>query len=122
MCPTSWANKPYHPFDVLLEEPLQPAALSNPDKPSGSLGLDALCRQAYRLIILDIQMPIMTGLEFLAEYNKWPVNHVPVLITSGEERLENVHLPAFVIGRLPKPFDLDQLLKLVKKYALPVNG
>ena len=89
---------------------------------NGSLGLDALCQQAYRLIILDIQMPIMTGLEFLAEYNKWPVNHVPVLITSGEEHLENVHLPAFVIGRLPKPFDLDQLLKLVKQYALPVNG
>ena len=89
---------------------------------NGSLGLDALGQQAYRLIILDIQMPVMTGLEFLAEYNKWPVNHVPVVITSGEEALENMHLPAFVIGRLAKPFDLGQLLTLVKQHALPVNA
>ncbi len=67
-------------------------------------------------------MPIMTGLEFLAEYNKWPVNHAPVLITSGEEALRKMHLPAFVIGTLPKPFDLGQLLTLIKQYALPVNA
>ncbi|MEO8609232.1 MAG: response regulator [Chloroflexota bacterium] len=88
--------------------------------PNGQLALDAVRQGQYSMIFLDIQMPVMTGLEFIAAYALEPGPHTPVVIFSAESNLHMETFPAFVMGRLPKPFDIDKLLRFVRQYAVPV--
>lgn len=88
--------------------------------PNGQLALDAVQSGRYSLIFTDIQMPLMNGLEFIAAYALIPGSHTPVVIFSAETDLDLVNMPAFVIGRLPKPFVLEELLLFARQYAQPV--
>jgi len=87
---------------------------------NGLLALDAVSRAEYCLILLDIAMPVMDGFEFLAAYDRQLRPHTPVIITSGEPDRVVKALPSFVIGVLRKPYEISNLLVLVKKYAQPV--
>jgi DNA-binding response OmpR family regulator len=63
------------------------------------------------LIILDLHMPRMSGVEFLARWQQ-----IPVLILSGylsEHRVEQGR--PNVVGVLEKPFDLDVLVAKVRE-------
>jgi DNA-binding response OmpR family regulator len=88
---------------------------------NGRMALDAVYKAEYCLILLDIAMPIMNGLEFLKAYDGQPRPHAPVAIISGETDILTKALPSFVIDRLPKPFEISQLLVIVKKYAQPFS-
>lgn len=88
--------------------------------PNGQFALDALKSGQYSLIFLDINMPVMNGLEFLAAYAKQPGPHTPVVIFSayGDDTVE-VDFPPFVTGHLAKDFQIDELLVFVNRYAEP---
>ncbi|MEO8610124.1 MAG: response regulator [Chloroflexota bacterium] len=88
--------------------------------PNGQLALDAVRQGQYSVVFLDIQMPVMTGLEFIAAYTLEPGPHTPIVIFSGETNLRMETFPAFVMGRLAKPFEIDELLGFVSRYAVPV--
>lgn len=63
------------------------------------------------LIILDLHMPRMSGVEFLARWQQ-----IPVIILSGylsEHRVERGR--PNVVGMLEKPFDLDVLVAKVRQ-------
>lgn len=68
------------------------------------------------LILLDMLMPRMGGLEFVAAYHATPAPHAPIIILTANRPLQ---LPATlgVQDVLTKPFDLDHLIELVSKYA-----
>src|ERR1043165_1449600 len=71
----------------------------------------------FRLILLDVMMPYMTGWELLERIRSDPtLARMPViLMTDGE----NVHQKALEQGAtdyLPKPIDLDELLDIVEYY------
>ena len=87
---------------------------------NGRLALEAVTSSRHALILLDITMPVMNGLEFLAAYAQMPGPHTPVLILSAQADLEDEHLPEFVTEILPKPFELSHLVALVGKYVQPV--
>lgn len=87
--------------------------------PNGKMALDSVRYGQHSLIFLDIMMPVMTGLEFLAAYALQPGPHTPVVIFSGEADLDDENFPPFVIGRLSKPFRIDELLTIVTKFAQP---
>ena len=87
---------------------------------NGLLALEAVYKADYSLILLDIQMPIMDGFEFLSAYDRQLRSHIPVVIISAEETLLTRVLPGFVVDRLPKPFEINALLRAVEKYAQPV--
>jgi CheY-like chemotaxis protein len=89
---------------------------------NGRLALDAVTQSRHALILLDITMPVMNGLEFLAAYAQQPEPHSPVIIFSAQSDLVSKDLPNFVMDVLPKPFELSQLVTIVSKYAEPVWG
>jgi CheY-like chemotaxis protein len=78
-------------------------------------GLQALARLREGrpdLVVLDLQMPEMSGWEFLPRFRAWPgCADVPVIVTSAAHRvsLDGADIQAFV----EKPFDLDALLDTI---------
>ena len=71
-------------------------------------------------IILDINMPHMTGLQFLAQVKAKPeVARIPVIIVSTEGKEEDVArgLQAGAVAYLKKPFQREDLLKIIGRFA-----
>jgi len=70
------------------------------------------------LILLDLKMPVMDGVEFLKLRNADPeIARIPVIMLTGsaelEEREQELHFQGFV----KKPFDPDALSRLVRQYC-----
>jgi DNA-binding response OmpR family regulator len=87
--------------------------------PNGREGLRALAEHQPCVILLDLMMPIMDGLAFLAEWRRNGRNaEVPVLCVSaaGPEMMDH----ALRLGArecLHKPTDLDELCERVGSYC-----
>ena len=90
--------------------------------PNGQLALDAARQGRYSVIFLDLNMPVMTGLEFMTAYASQPGPHIPVIIFSAQGDFFPGSLPPFVVGSLAKPFTFTDLLAIVSEYALPVGA
>ena len=87
---------------------------------NGRIALDSVSRADHCLILLDIAMPVMNGIEFLAAYDQQLRPHSPVVIQTAETDLRGRHLPSFVVDVMAKPFEVRDLLKVVGKYAQPL--
>jgi len=83
---------------------------------SGARGLELAKQQHYDTIIVDVNMPNMTGLEFLTQV-KQVQPQVPVLmITAHADR--TMMAKAFEGGAadfIPKPFDRDDVVQAVRR-------
>jgi two-component system, chemotaxis family, chemotaxis protein CheY len=84
-------------------------------------GLEALDQLALEkgidLVILDINMPKMNGLAFLASKNRNGYSQIPVIVISTEGRDEDIKR-ALAIGAkayLKKPWKPEQVRTLVDK-------
>ena len=80
-------------------------------------GIDALAamkRQPYDLILLDMLMPRMSGLELLEEMRRLNMQ-TPVLMLTGNDdtRTAADALSSGIFAYIPKPFDLQHLEHLV---------
>ena len=86
---------------------------------NGQEALDAIAAEGEPdLIFLDVNMPVMDGLEFLAtSAGAGLVERVPVVIVSTEGRDEDVQrgLDAGARAYLRKPFNPGTLLPLVER-------
>jgi DNA-binding response OmpR family regulator len=71
-------------------------------------------QEAHALIILDVMLPDMNGMEFCAHVRA-SGNHIPILMLTalGDSRERVRGLRAGADDYLPKPFDLDELLARV---------
>lgn len=81
----------------------------------GALEKLAATSTAPDLILLDVNMPVMNGHEFLAEYNKLPTaaSTVVMLSTSRQEKdVERACRYDFVVDYLVKPLSAGTLQKL----------
>lgn len=69
------------------------------------------------LILLDMKMPIMDGWAFVIAYREQPESHAPIIMmTAAHEpagRADAIAADAYIT----KPFNIDQLLALVHRYA-----
>jgi len=78
----------------------------------GVEGLEKLENISPNLIILDMNMPRMNGLEFygkIKDRNEKP--KYPVLVLTARANMEELFRSLDVDGFMPKPFELDQLFK-----------
>ena len=80
-------------------------------------GIDALAamkRQQYDLILLDMLMPRMSGLELLEEMRRLNMQ-TPVLMLTGNDNSQTAAdaLSSGIFAYIPKPFDLQHLEHLV---------
>lgn len=74
---------------------------------NGQAALDRLQQESFDLMLLDVQMPHMTGIEVLARLQADPqLKGFPVIVISGGEEIEEV-VQCIEMGAqdyLPKPF------------------
>jgi len=86
---------------------------------NGQEALDAIAADGEPdMIFLDVNMPVMDGLEFLAtSAGAGLVERVPVVIVSTEGREEDVQrgLDAGAWAYLRKPFNPAELIPLIEK-------
>lgn len=87
---------------------------------NGAIGLTMLDSQSFDVIILDNAMPVMTGMAFLAHWQRKPQKpHVPIIMITGllnsEVRENATKLGAYAI--VGKPYDLSELRGLVSQLS-----
>lgn len=85
---------------------------------NGKEAIEALHKQAVDLILLDLNMPVMDGFQFMENRAIDPfIAQIPVVVvsTEGNERRLQALLRAGVKGRLHKPFEPEGLRAMVKE-------
>lgn len=90
----------------------------------GSVGLDLALQFAPDLILLDLNLPDMTGMQVLARLrNSEVTSGIPVVIVSADATPSQIErlLKAGATDYLTKPFDIQHFLKLLDD-RLPQNG
>lgn len=90
----------------------------------GKLGLDLALQTYYDLIILDLNLPVMDGLEVCQQLRKQADRHIPILMLTARDSIED-KVTGFQVGAddyLTKPFALQELevrcLALSKRHLL----
>jgi DNA-binding response OmpR family regulator len=84
----------------------------------GREALEAMRARRPATVVLDLMMPIMDGFSFIEACHKEQLcEGVPIVVMSAVRdalrRLEEVPVHACVA----KPFDMDELMRLVERYA-----
>lgn len=85
-------------------------------------GLEGLAKakaQAVNLVITDLNMPNMNGLEFIRALRQLaPYRGVPIvfLTTESDEEVKKQAKAAGATGWITKPFKQEQLLAVAKKF------
>jgi two-component system response regulator AtoC len=82
----------------------------------GEEGLRFLRNEAFDVVLLDIVMPGMTGIEFMKEVKKDPLAP-SIIVLTGKATVENAVLAmkSGAFDYITKPYKLDELEVLIKK-------
>ena len=81
----------------------------------GREALEAVRNARPDLIILDIQMPQMSGFEFMNELKSLPSGgDIPVIMLTANENMQDIFFSEGVKGYFVKPVDTVALLSKVK--------
>lgn len=99
-------KKAFRPFDVEVVE-----------AENGKDGLELAKKENPDLIVLDITMPVMTGIEMLDKLKAEPdLKNIPVIMLTAESGKENVMqiIQMGVSNYIVKPFKGEQLIERAK--------
>ncbi|MGI8586168.1 MAG: response regulator [Chloroflexia bacterium] len=82
--------------------------------------LDALDAEPPSLLVLDLMMPGVSGVEFLSRLRLEPLwEGVPVILTSAHPRLREIAQDLNVQSALTKPFDITSLMEQITRIIGP---
>lgn len=82
----------------------------------GKAGLEALKNHKPDLITLDLQMPNEGGTDFFRRFRSdEKFKHTPILVVTGQDDPHRSLKPEKVTAIVHKPFDPDELIRLVKE-------
>jgi two-component system chemotaxis response regulator CheY len=87
---------------------------------NGREGLARAGEKQVDMVITDLNMPVMNGMEFIKELRKMPnYKGTPIifLTTESAPELKQEGKTAGASGWLTKPFNQDQLLAIIKKFV-----
>ena len=85
----------------------------------GREALKKLEESSFDLVITDMNMPFISGMEIIVEIRKDKLKNIPVIVLSSMGQ-ENMVLQAFRLGAddyITKPFNAEELALRVKRYA-----
>jgi two-component system, chemotaxis family, chemotaxis protein CheY len=85
----------------------------------GAAALELIERERPDVILLDMRMPIMDGWEFARRYREMTGPHAPIIVVTAARDADDRAAQIEADGVLAKPFNLDDLLGLVDRYARP---
>ena len=86
----------------------------------GSIALARAKDDPPALILLDLMMPGMSGWQVIAALKASPhTRSIPVVLLSARRDLPATAKELGIVTFLAKPFDIDELLTIVHKYAGP---
>lgn len=83
---------------------------------TGHEGLDLLEQQHYDVLILDVALPRMNGIEILQRIREMPsLAHLPIIMATadGSIKVRQEAERIGVNGFFEKPFDFDELMALM---------
>lgn len=102
--------------DVLnvLKEMLEKLGCETRGVTSGVKAIELIKKNRFDLVVTDMIMPGMSGLDIINEINRMDMK-IPVLITAGVDLPEiNVELPGFVTESfIKKPFTFEDIRKKI---------
>ncbi len=113
---TAWVIDDDPSIRWVLEKALQKADIAVRSFESGGPALEALRRQQPDVILTDVRMPGLSGLELLEAIGQ-QVPDVPVIIMTAHSDLESA-VASYRGGAfeyLPKPFDVDEAVRLARR-------
>lgn len=83
---------------------------------SGYDAVNAVVKNGFDLILLDLKMPGMDGLETFKKINEIKSKYLVILMTAFHEKEQTSELKkSGAFGFLKKPFEFDQLLEYILK-------
>jgi DNA-binding response OmpR family regulator len=93
----------------------------------GEQGLELALTNHYDLVILDLNLPVMDGLEVCKQLRKKAHHHVPIIMLTARDSIED-KITGFTLGAddyLTKPFSLEELevrcFALSRRHLLQTN-
>lgn len=93
----------------------------------GDQGLELALTNHYDLVILDLNLPVMDGLEVCKQLRKQAHHHVPIIMLTARDSIED-KISGFTLGAddyLTKPFSLEELevrcFALSRRHLLQTN-
>jgi len=118
-----WVVDDDHSVRWVLEKALRKAAMEPRCFERGEHLLEALQHSAPDVLITDVRMPGIDGLELLERLG---ASHpeLPIIVITAHSDLDNA-VAAYQGGAfeyLPKPFDIDEAMSLVRKAARRNGG
>lgn len=88
----------------------------------GAVALNVLERWHPDVILLDMRMPVMDGWEFSRAYRETNHSHAPIIVlTAARDAAESAD-DIGAEGYLSKPFDLLDLLDVVRRFSRARKG
>jgi len=84
---------------------------------NGKAALECSAELAPCLILLDMKMPVMDGWAFAASYRQRAGPHVPIIVMSAAQDSRTRAIEINADDYISKPFDVEDLLDLVHRFA-----
>jgi two-component system chemotaxis response regulator CheY len=86
---------------------------------NGRQGFDAARAGSFDLILSDIDMPEMNGVELVKRIRTELGSATPIVMLSGEDRTTlQMAIAAGATGAIAKPFEPIELLQTVERYVV----
>lgn len=101
----------------LMKDLLEIHGYSADSAENGKIALEKIQINNYDLILLDIQMPVFTGYDFL-EASK-DLNRPPIIVVSACAMEQEVKKAKDLgcVDYISKPIKIDEFLNVIKTYA-----
>jgi two-component system response regulator (stage 0 sporulation protein F) len=101
---------------TLLRLVLEAAGHEVLDASNGRLGLELCREQSADLIVTDLHMPEMSGLELMLELTRSFLNVKVIAMTGGLQHADMINKAKLLGARqtIEKPFEVEELLSAVR--------
>jgi len=106
---------------LLLSSALESIGIDSKSVNNGQIAIDSLQEENFGMVLLDIEMPVMNGLEtvrYIRNEMPFPLKDIPVIALTAHNPNEygNEMQTAGFNEILTKPYSIEKIKNLLEKY------